>query len=278
MPVLAAWRPNKMAMNVAVDPPAAPVLAAIDNDDLNDAYTVSWGAAARANTYVLEEDDNAEFTSPTEVYSGTGLSHALTGKPVDVYYYRVKAVGDGGDSDWSSTESVEVPEPPVYIEGDFEIWTRISGVDAQQELYEDVEEGDILFDDTVSVGDPVHFEAVFPTANVAAYTLVYEFESFCTGGAVEVAMYNTSAGGTFATITENPNSDDFGPLNTGGVHGTPVLSKRTLRFVMKDGLTYPIHSNLGGDIQSSYNSVLRNIWGDGGYCKVTVRIYDIVER
>jgi C1A family cysteine protease len=91
--------------------PDTPVLNAISNPDGNGNYTVSWGAADLAETYVLQEDDNSSFSSPARRYSGSGTSWYASGKAVDTYYYRVIAKNSWGSSDWSNVESVQVSPP-----------------------------------------------------------------------------------------------------------------------------------------------------------------------
>ena len=94
-------------------PPAGPpVLYDIDNPDGNYKYTVSWSAVERATTYTLEEDDNADFSSPTTVYAGPDTSTSVSVGAVGTYYYRVKASNAFGETDWSNTQSVVVTVPP----------------------------------------------------------------------------------------------------------------------------------------------------------------------
>ena len=97
--------------------PAVPVLSAINNPDGDGDYRVSWNPVDLADTYTLEEDDNADFSSPTERYSGAGLSWDATDKPPGTYFYRVKATnlwrGQQLDSGWSNVESVRVPMPEL---------------------------------------------------------------------------------------------------------------------------------------------------------------------
>ncbi|HET7091091.1 MAG TPA: S8 family serine peptidase, partial [Anaerolineae bacterium] len=71
--------------------PPAPVLNAINNADGDGAYNVTWSASSTATSYTLEEDDNSSFSSPTAVYSGSGLLWVASGKAGGTYYYRVKA-------------------------------------------------------------------------------------------------------------------------------------------------------------------------------------------
>jgi hypothetical protein len=92
--------------------PTAPVLNGISNADGDGNYTVSWSSSAGATTYTLEEDDNTGFSSPVTVYSGAGLSKAISGRAVGTYFYRVKASNSSGGSDWSNIESVQVTQAP----------------------------------------------------------------------------------------------------------------------------------------------------------------------
>ena len=88
-------------------PPAAPVLNAIANAAGDAIYTVSWNTAARAASYTLEEDDNIDFSTPTTLYTGTGLSWSV-GKLAGTYYYRVNAGNTLGSSGWSNAASTTV--------------------------------------------------------------------------------------------------------------------------------------------------------------------------
>jgi subtilisin family serine protease len=91
--------------------PATPVLNTISNSGGGN-YTVSWNAADLADTYTLQEDDNAALSSPTTVYGpGTGLSWSASSKTSGTYYYRVKATNTYGDSGWSNIQSISVGGP-----------------------------------------------------------------------------------------------------------------------------------------------------------------------
>ncbi len=104
---------NIQAVNVS--PPNTPVLNAIDNDDGDGEYTVSWIAATLAQIYILQEDDNVAFSSPDTGYTGPALFLNVRGKEEGTYYYRVRASNTAGDSDWSTVQSVRVgpPDTPV---------------------------------------------------------------------------------------------------------------------------------------------------------------------
>lgn len=101
-------------------PYTMPILNTIVNSDSDDVYTVSWQAAPLAETYVLEEDDNPLFTSPTERYAGASRSWLAFGNAPGTYYYRVKARNQWGDSGWSNIEGVTVrpPQVTVYVDND----------------------------------------------------------------------------------------------------------------------------------------------------------------
>ena len=92
--------------------PYTPVLNAISNSDGDGNYTVSWNPADLADTYVLEEDDNASFSSPATSYAGAGTSWNASDKAVGTYYYRVKANNSWGSSGWSNVQSVSVTSQP----------------------------------------------------------------------------------------------------------------------------------------------------------------------
>ncbi|MBC8264572.1 MAG: hypothetical protein H8E47_10670 [Anaerolineales bacterium] len=94
--------------------PPVPYQAAlnpIDNTDGDGYYTVSWLPAGLADTHVLEEDDNASFSSPTIVYSGAGTSWSVPapGRLSGTYYYRVRGQNQWGYGVYSNVEAVTVP-------------------------------------------------------------------------------------------------------------------------------------------------------------------------
>jgi hypothetical protein len=92
--------------------PGAPVLNAISNTDGDGNYTVDWSSSDGADMYILQEDDNAVFSSPTAVYSGSNTSTAISGRNVGMYYYRSQASNTYASSGWSNIEPVTVTVPP----------------------------------------------------------------------------------------------------------------------------------------------------------------------
>jgi hypothetical protein len=88
-----------------VEPPT-PVLNDINNGG-NSGYTVSWSASLGATAYLLQEDDNDAFTSPSTAYDGANTSVPLS-NGLGTYYYRVKAYNPEYSSGWSNVVSATV--------------------------------------------------------------------------------------------------------------------------------------------------------------------------
>jgi titin len=127
-----AWS-NTESVGVA---PADPSLAPISNPDGDGQYLLNWSDVAEAESYRLEEDDNADYSSPTVKYTGTDSQYEVTGQGTGRWYYRVRTSNVGGDSSWSNTESVGVvPEAPVLAaisnpggDGEYLVdWSDVTG-------------------------------------------------------------------------------------------------------------------------------------------------------
>jgi len=93
--------------------PPVPYLSAlnsIDNPDGDGFYIVSWIPGELAQTHVLEEDDNASFTSPAIVYDGPGTSWSVPspGKSPGTYYYRVRGHNQWGYGMYSNVQAAIV--------------------------------------------------------------------------------------------------------------------------------------------------------------------------
>ena len=95
-------------------PPVAPTLYPIGNLDGNGDFLVDWSDVVDASSYLLEEDDNSGFSTPTVRYTGASTQYDVTGQQGGSWYYRVQASNAYGDSPWSNTEPVGViPEAPL---------------------------------------------------------------------------------------------------------------------------------------------------------------------
>ncbi|MEM4217584.1 MAG: hypothetical protein QXZ09_06145 [Candidatus Methanomethylicaceae archaeon] len=88
--------------------PAAPTLNDPGQYNNTGNYTVNWSLVTGATSYTLEEDDNASFSSPTTVYTGSGTSKNFSSQADGTYYYRVKATNSCGDSAWSNVVDIIV--------------------------------------------------------------------------------------------------------------------------------------------------------------------------
>ncbi len=104
-----AWLPM---VRVAYPPlPEKAVLKPIDNSDRDDDYRVEWLPALRASSYVLEVDDNPQFSSPETAYQGSSTSKQFYSLSPGTRYYRVRGVNSYGAGPWSAPMSVQVPAP-----------------------------------------------------------------------------------------------------------------------------------------------------------------------
>jgi YD repeat-containing protein len=81
-------------------------------------YTISWGVSTSGvvTAYELYESTNASFSPQALVFSGTGTSLPVTGKPNGTYYYRVRACNVGACSGYlagSNPVTVQIPAGPA---------------------------------------------------------------------------------------------------------------------------------------------------------------------
>ena len=72
-------------------------------------YTVNWSAISGATSYVLQESTSYSFSGVQEyTLSGTSRSFSHTVSNTTTYYYRVAAINDCGQSNWSNVENIKV--------------------------------------------------------------------------------------------------------------------------------------------------------------------------
>ncbi|HEY3406431.1 MAG TPA: hypothetical protein VGK59_23750, partial [Ohtaekwangia sp.] len=90
-----------------------------------------------ADTYVLESDDNFDFSSPTTEYSGTNLSYTLTGLGANVKrYFRLHAETDGlVNSPYVYDSATTFPFIPVAH-------YEFTGLETEDNIYGDWSSGD----------------------------------------------------------------------------------------------------------------------------------------
>ena len=77
-------------------------------------YTIDWFDVANTDHYVLQEDTHPGFPDPVE-YITVESFQAVSDKARNRYYYRVKAEGTCGSTDWSETKDYDVlaNQPPL---------------------------------------------------------------------------------------------------------------------------------------------------------------------
>jgi hypothetical protein len=88
--------------------PGTPTLNTITAPGANPSYLVDWDPASRADTYILEQATQSNFSDAEVIYDGEDTSYSVESEGIARYYYRVKAHNEFGDSDWSNVESVDV--------------------------------------------------------------------------------------------------------------------------------------------------------------------------
>jgi hypothetical protein len=103
--------PWSNTVSVKVEVPQSPELYKISNPKGSGNYTLKWSTPKGAAGYVVEEAISPTFEAATEIYSGTSNTTSLSGREFGLYYYRVKATSEVGDSPWSNAESTNVPTP-----------------------------------------------------------------------------------------------------------------------------------------------------------------------
>jgi uncharacterized delta-60 repeat protein len=162
--------------------PSTPVLNPISNADGDGNYAISWTESVGTEAYLLQEDDNSNFTSPTIAFEGLAITHAISGKSTGTYYYRVMATNSYASSDWSNIESVVVSiiAPPCPQAGSWR------GTTSQDESFEFIVENSpacqiaagslkISFYTSLCGGATTTFLSAFPITDnkfsVSSYTL-----------------------------------------------------------------------------------------------------------
>ena len=135
---------------VSITPPGAPSAITVPSVSSTGVYAISWSASSGGvQNYELYESASPSFASSTLVRSDAATSMAFAGKAHgSTYYYRVRACGRGGCSDFTAGASgvTTVFPPPtvpasisVPIEGPYNYavhWGESAGQVSAYELYE----------------------------------------------------------------------------------------------------------------------------------------------
>ena len=89
--------------------PFIPTLNTIPRPNSSNQWTLTWSYSGPTPvTFEVQEDDNPNFTSPASYNPGATQSLQIT-QPMstnNIYYYRVRAVNQYYNGDWSNTQSV----------------------------------------------------------------------------------------------------------------------------------------------------------------------------
>lgn len=95
--------------------PGSPVIEPVSSPDVDGNYTIAWSKIEDAKNYTLEESIYSNFNLSTIIYAGSNTSFNLSDKPDGIYYYRIKAINEGGESSWNTTSVtvLHLPEVPV---------------------------------------------------------------------------------------------------------------------------------------------------------------------
>jgi parallel beta-helix repeat protein len=92
--------------------PGLPLLFDPGDVNSNGSYMINWYPIRGAISYLLEEASNSEFSSPIEIYNGTGTVHHVKNRSNGTYHYRLKARGEKSISPWSNKVDITVDWPP----------------------------------------------------------------------------------------------------------------------------------------------------------------------
>lgn len=143
------YRAGDNATTVALPASMSPSISVPASSNTG-SYTISWGASAgNVTAYQLYEAANASFTNEVQVYNGSALNTALSGKGNGAYYYRVRACNGGACSGYrtganattvtlppGTPASITVPASTITT-GSYSIsWGASTGSVTAYELYE----------------------------------------------------------------------------------------------------------------------------------------------
>ena len=87
------------------NPPETPVIT--DTSTTQSAITINWDAVVKATGYEIEADGKTINTGINTTYTDEGLT------PDTMHKYRIRAVNEGGSSEWSAYKEIStLPNPP----------------------------------------------------------------------------------------------------------------------------------------------------------------------
>ena len=78
-------------------------------------YTVSWSVVSGATSYKIQESTSSSFSGAKDyTTTSTNRSFSHTVSSTTTYYYRVAAINDCGQSNWSNIENIKIILSSVY--------------------------------------------------------------------------------------------------------------------------------------------------------------------
>lgn len=110
-PLVSNWS-NTESTDVVV---STPLLAEIDNPFNEPDFLVDWSDVVGATSYTLQEDKGPEFSDPVTREDIGESQYRITNQGDGDWYYRVRAEGPTGPSDWSESQPTKVGGPVARI-------------------------------------------------------------------------------------------------------------------------------------------------------------------
>ena len=167
-----AWSENggTRTRTVSVDgitTPAAPAGISYSSTNCGTNFYIDWPTSSMATSYVLEEDTNSSFTTPTTIYSGSSSLYYRSARPIGNYYYRVKALNSCGTSSYRTGTLMRVygnPSTPSSLTypatnycGNFRVDWPITGNATSYRLQRDTDSS-FSSPTTVYTGGTSHYD------------------------------------------------------------------------------------------------------------------------
>lgn len=90
-----------VTVDPALDPPSIPEISAIENENKSPDFLVQWRPSTGADRYQLQERQG--IGQWTLILEGSNTSYLALSKVNGLWCYRVRALSEGGASDWSTT-------------------------------------------------------------------------------------------------------------------------------------------------------------------------------
>jgi hypothetical protein len=190
---------QKFTTIIAAPPAPVPVQPENHADSIHDTVTLSWSLISTAAVYYLQVADEPSFESLFFADSTvTSTSKKLKGIPDDtIFYWRLKAINAGGESQWSNTNTFRTKRIAVYIDlKSMSNWTTITGTASNTS-------DKLIVGDNINGGDKIESNRMF----TQPFTLVWHGDFPSTNLSYHTMNVCDSSGTTsfsFWTRYQNP--------------------------------------------------------------------------